>query len=67
MLGPKRSITEEKHNTETTRNGYPIMLYQGELPHEPYFIAIDNHGRAIIRPNKKSVTIHVVRELEVLV
>ena len=61
------AFMEEKHNTETTRNGYPIMLYQGGLPHEPYFIAIDNHGRAIIRPNKKSVTIHIVGELEVLV
>ena len=33
------AFIEEKHNTETSRNGY---LYQGGPPHEPYFIAIDN-------------------------
>jgi len=33
---------KEKHNTETTRNGYPIAMYQGEPPYKPYFIAIDN-------------------------
>ena len=37
------AFVEEKHNTEMTRNGYPIMLYQGGPPHKPYFIAIDNH------------------------
>jgi len=58
---------EEKHNTETIINGYPIMLYQEGPPHKPYFITIDNHGRAIIGPNKKSVARHIVRELEVLV
>ena len=58
---------EEKHNTETIINGYPIMLYQGGPPHKPYFIAIDNHGRAIIGLNKKSVARHIVGELEVLV
>ena len=43
------------------------MLYQGELSYELYFIAIDNYGRAIIGPNKKSVAMYIVRELEVLV
>ena len=50
-----------------TRNSYSIILYQGGPPHELYFVAIDNHGRAIIRPNKKSVAMYVVGELEVLV
>jgi len=60
-------FVNEKHNTKTTRNGYPIMLYQGGPPHKPYFIAIDNYGRAIIKPNKKLVVIYVVGEFEVLV
>jgi len=50
-----------------TRNSYSIILYQGGPPHELYFVTIDNHGRAIIRPNKKSVAMYVVGELEVLV
>ena len=50
-----------------TRNSYPIILYQGGPPHKPYFVTIDNHGKAIIRPNKKSVAMYVVGELEVLV
>ena len=61
------AFMEEKQNTKTIRNGYPIILYQGGPPHEPYFITIDNHGRAIIGPNKKLVAMHVVGELEVLV
>jgi len=52
---------------EITRNSYLIILYQGGPPHEPYFVAIDNHRRANIRPNKKLVAMHVVGELEVLV
>ena len=58
---------QEKHNTEMIRNSYPIILYQGGPPHKPYFVTIDNHGKAIIRPNKKSVAMYVVGELEVLV
>ena len=54
------TFMDKRHNTETTRNGYLIMLYQGGLPHELYFIAIDNYGRAIIGPNKKVVAMHVV-------
>ena len=61
------AFVDKKHNTKTTRNGYPIMLYQGGPSHKLYFIAIDNYGRAIIGPNKKLVVIHIVGELEVLV
>ena len=42
-------------------------MYQGGLPHKPYFIAIDNWGQVIISPNKKIVATHVVGELEILV
>ena len=60
-------FVEEKHNTETSQNGYPISMYQGGPPHEPYFIAIENQGQPIIGPTKKIVATHVVGELEVLI
>jgi len=50
-----------------SRNGYSINMYQRGPPHKPYFIAIDNQGQVIIRPNKKMVATYVVRELEVLI
>jgi len=36
------ALVEEKHNMEMSQNGYPIAMYQGGPPHEPYFIAINN-------------------------
>ena len=42
-------------------------MLQGGLPHKPYFIAVDNRGQVIIGPNKKTVAIYVVEELEVLI
>ena len=61
------ALVDNWHNTETTRNGYPIKIYQGGPPHEPFFIAINCRGQVIIGPNKKIVATHVVGELEVLV
>jgi len=58
---------DQKHNTETTRNSYPIVMFQERPPHEPYFIVIDNRGQVIIGPNKKTVATYVVGELEVLI
>jgi len=60
-------LVKNKYNTEMSQNGYPITMYQKRPPHESYFIAIDNRGQVIIGPNKKTVAIYVVRELEVLV
>lgn len=57
----------DKHNIETSQNGYPISIYQGEPPHKPYFITIDNQGLAIIGPNKKILVIHIIGELKVLI
>ena len=62
-----RAFLEKKHNTDTLRNGYQIHMFQGGLPHEPYFIAINNREQIIIGPSKKIVVTHVVGELEVLV
>ena len=57
----------EKHNTETSHNGYLIFIYRERPSHKLYFIAIDSYKWAIIGPNKKIVATHVVGKLEVLV
>ena len=61
------ALVDQKHNTETARNSYQIIMFQGGLPHEPYFIAINNRGQVIIGPSKKMVATYVVGELEVLI
>ena len=61
------AFLEKKHNTDTTRNGYQIYMFQGDPLHEPYFIAINNKDQVIIDPSKKIVAMHVVGELEILV
>ena len=61
------ALVDQKHNTETVRNGYPIVMFQGGPPYEPYFITIDNRGQIIIGPSKKTVATYVVGELEILV
>ena len=61
------ALVDQKHNTETARNGYQIPMFQGGPPHEPYFIAINNREQIIIGPSKKIVATHVVGELEVLI
>jgi len=58
---------DRKRNTNTSRNGCQIPMYQGGPPHEPYFVAIDNKDQVIIGPSKKIVATHMVGELEVLV
>ena len=61
-----KAFLENKGNTDTSRNSQQIAMYQGGPPHEPYFIAIDNQEQIIIGPNKKTVAMYVVGELEVL-
>ena len=62
-----KALVDNKYNTETSRNSYPITMFQGGPPHELYFIAINNWGQVIIGPNKKMVATYVVGELEVLI
>ena len=62
-----KALVNNKHNIETSRNSYKITMFQGDSPHEPYFITIDNRGQVIIGPNKKTVATYVVGELEVLI
>jgi len=61
------TLMDKKHNTETSRNGYPIVMFQGGPPHKPYFIVVNNRGQVLIGPNKKIVATFVVGELEVLI
>jgi len=61
------AFVEMKHNTNTSRNGYQIKIFQGGPLHEPYFITIDNMEQIIIGPSKKIVATHVIGELAVMV
>jgi len=61
------AFMDQEHNTETSRNGYPIVMFQGGPPYEPYFIVINNQEQVIIGPNKKAIVTYVVAELEVLI
>jgi len=61
------ALVDNKNNMETSRNGYTIKMFQGGPLHKPFFIAIDNWDQVIIGPNKKTVTMYVVGELEVLI
>ena len=61
------ALVNQKHNTETVRNCYPIIMFQGGPPHGPYFITINNRGQIMISSSKKTVVTYVVGELEVLV
>ena len=61
------ALVDDKHNTETSRNSYPITMFQEGPLHEPYFIAINNWGQVIIGPNKKTVATYVVGEFKVLI
>jgi len=61
------AFLDKKQNTDMSRNGYQIPMYQEGPPHKPYFIAVDNRNQVIIGSSKKIVATHVVGELEVLV
>jgi len=53
------ALVDQKHNTETARNSYPIIMFQGGPLYRPYFIAIDNMGQIIIGSSKKTVATYV--------
>jgi len=61
-----KAFLKNKRNTDISQNGQQMSMYQGGPPHEPYFIAIDNQDQIIIGPNKKTVAMYVVGELEIL-
>ena len=41
-------------------------MYSGDLPHEPYFIALTLQGQIIIGPTKTMVALYVVGDLVLL-
>ena len=59
-------MVKSKYNTEISRNGQQINMFQGGPPHKLFFIAIDNQGQVIISSSKKTVAIYVVGEFKVL-
>ena len=59
--------TKIKSTINDLDNRCQIPMYQGGLPHKPYFIAINNKDQIIIGLSKKIVGTHMVRELEVLI
>jgi len=61
------ALVKNRNNTETSWNGHLIKMFQGGLPHELFFITIDNWKQVIIGPNKKTVVVYMVGELKVLV
>ena len=61
------ALVDNKNNTEISRNRITIKMFQERPLHEPFFIAIDNRDQVIIGPNKKTVTMYVVGELEILI
>ena len=61
------ALVDNKNNMETSRNGMTTKMFQERPLYEPFFIAIDNRNQVIIGPNKKTVTMYVVGELEVLI
>ena len=61
------ALINQKHNTDTARNEYQILMFQGGPLYEPYFIAINNRDQIIIGPSKKIVAIHMVGKLDVLI
>ena len=61
------ALVDNENNMKTLRNKITIKMFQGGPPHEPFFIAIDNRDQVIIGPNKKTVTMYVVGELEILI
>jgi len=53
------ALVDNKHNTETSRNRYPINMFQGGPPHKPYFIAIDNQEQVIIGLSQTSFSLYL--------
>jgi len=42
------------------QQGFPIKMYMGGLPYEPYFITLISQGQIVIGPMKKLVATYVV-------
>ena len=60
------AFLKKKHNADITRKDFPIEIYMGGLPYEPYFITLTLWGQIIIEPTKKLVVTYVVGDLVLL-
>jgi len=48
------------------RKDFPIKIYMGGLPYEPYFIALTLQEQVIIGHTKQLIVIYVVGDLALL-
>ena len=60
------AFLEKKYNTDIAQKGFPIEMYTGGPPHEPYFIVFTLKGEVIIRPTRKLVISYIVGDLVLL-
>jgi len=57
---------KQKHNADTTRQGFSIEMYIGGLLYKLYFIALTLQGEIIIELMKKLVASYMVGDLAIL-
>jgi len=59
-------MSKASHNTDIMRKDFPIKIYMGGLPYEPYFIALTLQEQVIIGHTKQLIVIYVVGDLALL-
>ena len=47
------ALVDNWHNTETSRNGYPIKIFQGGPPHEPFLLPSIIKNKLLSVPTRK--------------
>jgi len=55
-------LLEQKYNTDTSQQGFPVKFYTEDLSHESFFISHTINIILIIRSIKKFVVICIVRD-----
>ena len=55
-------LLEQKYNTDTSQQGFPVKFYIEDLSHELFFISHTINMILIIRSIKKFVVICIVRD-----
>jgi len=57
---------KQKHNTDITRQGFPIKMYIEGLLYKSYFIVLILQRKIIIGPTKKMVASYIAGDLVLL-
>ena len=57
---------KQKHNADTSYQGFPIKIFIEGPPHKPFFIVLTLWEILVIGPTKKLVAIYVVGDLAFL-